>query len=409
MFENNSRLNKFLSYVYVNAAVVFAAVLRFVQFGLTNCFSVSHEWQAYELCSDYSYGFIKRSLLGTLVSFLSCVTGMEFKKAVMVFMNVEELVFSLVLLGILIYVINKYKNPNLNLLILFFLSTDILGFYYSDWGEPDTVLITLSLVMGLLIVREKFVWAVPFIACVCALIHEGFAMMYFGMIVGLLLIQCVRKQGRERLKYFAVLMVTGFMCGCLSAYCYFCTQLVINVTPKQLLADAVGKLGDGINSKMLVANFWNIDPGVHQDGVPTFGFGLRQFALASACIILLPFIIYKVRFWRDLIKNENDKLMKYAYLLCSMVFLFALPLFLTKSDEARWFYAVLLQEVMMIVFLYMMNEDRIKGVLGRFMKASVFNVLIVGMYFIVFSNPNKQFIDLVLVIIPYVMNWGPLL
>ena len=92
-----------------------------------------------------------------------------------------------------------------------------------------------------------------------------------------------------------------------------------------------------------------------------------------------------------------------------MVFLFALPLFLTKSDEARWFYAVLLQEVMLIVFFFTMDEDRIKGVLGRFMKASVFNVLIVGMYFIVFSNPNKQFIDLVLVIIPYVMNWGPLL
>ena len=409
MFETDSRLNRFFSSVYVNAVVVFVAVLRFVQFGLNNCFSESLEWQAYELCSDYSYGFIKRSLLGTLVSFLSSVTGMEFKKAVMVFMNAEELIFSLALLGLLLYVINKYKNPNLNLLILFFLSTDVLGFYYSDWGEPDTVMITLSLVMGLLIVREKFVWAVPILASVCALIHEGFAMMYFGMIVGLLLVQCIRKKGRGRLKFFTVLMVTGFMCGCLSAYCYFCTRLVINVSPEQLLSDAVQKLGDGTNAKLLVANFWNVGAGIIQDGVPTFSFWLRMFAIACACIILLPFIIYKFRFWHDLIKSENDKLMKLAYLLCSLVFLFTLPLILTKADEARWFYSVLLQEVMLINFLYMINEDRIKAGLSRFMKTSLFNVVLIGAYFWVFSNPNKQFIDLFLVIIPYVMNWGPLL
>ena len=64
---------------------------------------------------------------------------------------------------------------------------------------------------------------------------------------------------------------------------------------------------------------------------------------------------------------------------------------------------------MLIIFLYMINEDRIKAGLSRFMKTSLFNVVLIGAYFLVFSNPNKQFIDLFLVIIPYVMNWGPLL
>ena len=101
--------------------------------------------------------------------------------------------------------------------------------------------------------------------------------------------------------------------------------------------------------------------------------------------------------------------MKLAYLFCSCVFIFSLPLVVSQSDEARWFYGVVFQEVMLIIFLYMINEDRIKYVLGKYMKTSVINTLLVVMYFVVFNYPNKQFIDLIFVIIPYVLNWGPLL
>ena len=100
MFENNNRISRFLSSGYFNPVVLFIAVFRFFQFGIGNCTSVSQEWQAYELCSNYSYGFIKRSLLGTLVKLLSAVTGMEFKNTVTVFMNVEEFLFSFALLGL---------------------------------------------------------------------------------------------------------------------------------------------------------------------------------------------------------------------------------------------------------------------------------------------------------------------
>ena len=409
MFENNYRISKFLSSVYVNAVVLFIAVFRFFQFGIGNCTTESQEWQAYELCSNYSYGFIKRSLLGSLVSFLSSITGMEFKNAVTVFMNAEEFAFSFAFLGLCFYVINKYRNPSVNLLILLLLSSNILGFYYSDWGEPDIVMMTLTIVIGILIVRDKCVWCVPFIASVCVLIHEGFVMMYFGMVVALLLIQCLRKKGRERIRYFAILMVTGLMCGCLSAYFYFCSKYVINVGPYQFVDDAVQKLGESVNATNLIESFWNVGPGIFNNGSPGYSFWLRMFAIASACLILSPYIINKFRFWREMIKGEGDKLMKLAYLFCSCVFIFSLPLVVSQSDEARWFYGVVFQEVMLIIFLYMIIEDRIKYVLGKYMKTSVINTLLVVMYFVVFNYPNKQFIDLIFVIIPYVLNWGPLL
>ena len=409
LLDNNSRLNKFLGSVYVNAVVALIAVFRFFQFGLAGMGSNSQNWQAYQLCSNYSYGFIKRSLLGSLVKILASVTGMEFKNAVNIFMIAEEVIFSFVFLGFLFYIINKYKNPNLNLLILFFLSTDILGFYYWDWGEQDIILIALSIVMCLMIVREKFVWAVPFIVSACVLIHEGFAMMYFGMIVGLLLIKCLRKEKRERLKYFIILMATGLMCGGFSAYCYFCTKYVINVSPEQMVSDAVSKLGESVNTVVLVENFWNVGPRIIENGVPTTGFWLRMFAIALACVILSPFIVYKVRFWRELIKGEQSKLMKLAYLFCSLVCLLALPLILLQADETRWVYGIIIQEVMLIVFLYMLDEEKIKNILGKVLKTNVLNIILIGFYLIVFNNPNKEFIDIFLVIIPYVMDWGPLL
>ena len=409
MFENNRRLNSFLSSVYVNAVVVLAAVIRFFQFGFANCTVTSHEWQAYELCSNYSYGFIKRAFLGTIVKFLADNVGLGYEKAVMVFMNAEELVFSLLLIGLFLYVINKYKNPNLNMLIVFFMSMGLLSFYYSDWGEQDIVLMSVSMILGLMIVREKFVWAVPIITSICVLIHEGFVMMLFPMTVGLLLIQCIRKEKKERLKYFIIMMTSGFMCGCLAVYCYACSKYVINVSADQFLADAVDKLGENISAKLLIVSFWNVGPRIIENGVPTFGFWLRMFAIALALITLSPLIVSKIRFWRDLIKSEDNKLMRLAYLFCSVVFLFALPLVLSQSDEARWFYGVLFQDFMLIIFLYMLDKEKIKPGLSRYMKTSVANIILAVTYFIVFSSPNKQFIDLIFVIIPYITNWGPLL
>lgn len=409
MFENNNRISRFLSSGYFNAVVLFIAVFRFFQFGIGNCTSVSREWQAYELCSNYSYGFIKRSLLGTLVKLLSAVTGLEFKSTVTVFMNVEEFLFSFALLGLCFFVINKYKNPSVNLLILFLLSSDILGFYYSDWGEPDIVMMTLAIVIGIMIVREEYVWLVPFIASACVLIHEGFVMMYFGMVVALLLVQCLRKKGAERLRYFAILMTTGFMCGCLSAYFYFFTKHVINVGPYQFVGDAVQKLGESVNASYLIESFWNAGPGILNSGSPGYSFWLRMYAIASVCIVLSPFIVNKFRFWREMIKGESDKLMKLAYLFCSLIFVFALPLVVSQADEARWFYAVVFQEVMLIIFLFMMDKEKAGACIGRYMKPSLFNVMLSVFYLLLFSNPNKQFIDMILVIIPYAMNWGPLL
>ena len=68
---DNHIIDKILSSFLVNVLVIAFFALRFVQFSDIHAFAGNGRWQTYELAIDYSFGFVKRAILGSLVSILS--------------------------------------------------------------------------------------------------------------------------------------------------------------------------------------------------------------------------------------------------------------------------------------------------------------------------------------------------
>ena len=250
--KDDPKIRRFFGSGYVNLMAISLLIIRFIQYGVSRCAVMCSDWQACELCLNYSYGFIKRSLLGTLVSFFANDLNIGYERSIIGLMIMEEIIFTIVLLAFVLYLINKYKDPTLNLCLILLLAMNVAGFYYYDWGEPDLLMISFTLAACLLIVRGKFLWVVPLLASLCVLIHEGFVMMYFGIIIAVLLVKSISGDNNARIKYVSLLIITGFVCSALFIYLHFATQYVINVDVRQLLDKAHQIFGtDNVNCDLL--------------------------------------------------------------------------------------------------------------------------------------------------------------
>lgn len=391
MRENNSKLERFFGSVYVNIVVALVVIVKFFQHGLTNCFVMNKDWQACELTLNYSYGFVKRAFLGTIVKFFAVDMGAGYEKTIITLMNLEELLFTIIFIGFVFFVINKFKDARINIIVILLFSTNILGLYYNEWGEPDLVLMALTIISCLLIVKDKFVWAVPVISALCVLIHEGYVMMYFGLVAALLLVRCIQ---RKDIRHLLLLGFTVVLAGALSVYLYAFSKDVINVTPLELSAAAQAIFGEEPWGVYLISYvIWNVNGWLWTDGVPNEFFFARITSLLTAVVFCIPIIACKIRFWSLVIKSEPDKLRKFGYVICSLVFLCTTPLFVVHTDWGRWFYCVLFSELLLVVFLYMMDDELIKKALTKVLKISIVNVIIIVALFFIFSRPNKEFID----------------
>ncbi|MCR5201425.1 MAG: hypothetical protein K6C38_09960 [Saccharofermentans sp.] len=395
---DNHIIDKILSSFLVNVLVIAFFALRFVQFSDIHAFAGNGRWQTYELAIDYSFGFVKRAILGSLVSILSDSFHLGFTNAVIVFMYIEEFFFTVAIFGVLVYVINRYKDPAMNLMILLYLSTNLVGFYYFDWGEPDIVLITLTIVACLLIIKDKYLWIIPVLLSICVMIHEAYVMMYFGLVMSLLLIRIVQcKNTSDKRRYISVLISTGLICSLLFVYFYYFSRYAFNSNLDVFLNKAASRVDfvDTTAANLSYA-FWGVGApsgAMWVEGVPTNSFWIRMSANAVTLIVMIPLLCYKVAFWKDIINSEDSRVKRVAYLLCANSVLLTLPLILIQTDQGRWFYDIVFTDFMMIVFCYLMNTEIVSKILNRVLKRSILNFLLFVAYLCIFSNPSKQLID----------------
>ena len=394
MIENNERLSVFFSSRKMNLVVVVYFIFAFISRGLSNINVLIIDWQTWTLTLSYSYGFIKRALLGSIVKIFAVNLNLGYKKALMGFMSTQELLFAIVLLSFLLFMINKYKDPHLNMLITLFLSTDIVGMYFWDWGSPDALMLSITLLICLLLVRNRYIWTVPVLISLCVMIHEGYVLIFGGMVFALLLYQCIQKEGKDRKKYIVVLAASLILCGALSVYFYTCTKLAINATPSEVIEHAENILGvNNYLANLLFCSIYGSYNEIWENGLPTELFFYTLMADAIAIVFLFPLIVYNFIFWKDIIHNEPKRIKKLGYLCFAISFLSIIPLFIFHKDHGRWFFALIFQEFMTIAFLYLSGDMKVKVSLSKHLKISLINVVLIAFYSIFFLNLDKWCIN----------------
>ena len=386
-----SKLNSRVTTILVIVLVVPKLIL--------NCFMhvgyLMDTWPACQLCVNYSYGFVKRAFLGTIVSLFSSSTGISYENSVISMMLIEEVLFSLVILTVLIFVINSFKDESLNLLIILFISLNLMGFYYNYWGEADIVLMTLTLISCVLIVRKKLLVLVPVLVSLCVLIHEGYVMMYLGLVIALLLYAIGNNYKGSGTQYAAVLVSTVIAAFVLFVYMYFCTADSIYVTSEYFcnyLSDVFSFSDPYLYEAVNYTYFGTGLPhgAMWVEGRPTSDFYIRMLAVLINALALSPLIYYKVTFYRRLIQDESSSKNKLIWIMCSAASLLTLPLILVQTDEGRWFYDIVFSEFMIVLFLYILDSKRISFQLQKIFKCSYLNIILCVFYLLLYADIDLE-------------------
>ena len=398
LIEHNTKIEELLISYLMPLALFAYFVLKFVEWGIPNLFYINIRWQTYELFINYSHGFVTRAFLGTIVRFLTEATGAGYKQVILVFSNIEEFLFIGVLLSVLLYAVIRYKDGRLNMLIMMFISTNFLGYYIFDWGEPDVMMMTLTIIMCILIVNDKLLWLIPLLSSVCICIHEGYPLMYFGIVIALLFVRYSGASDKKmRSRYMTVLMTTGGIALILFIYFYFFSYRLWRITPEELISE--------IENTLVVGEFavMNIHYALFHNGIPccamwvdghiTKEFWPRILSVIFTGIFMLPLLIMKVKMWATVIKGESDRIKKLAYLFCSLLFVLTLPLIIVHTDQGRWVYDLVFQDFAIVIFLYIMSDGNIKKAMNKTVNCSVLSLLYSVLLCVIFHQPNVQFVD----------------
>lgn len=374
-------------------------LLHFV-FGLiyykANIFNINCDlWQTQELSMNYSYGFVRRGLLGSLTHLIYNNSVLDFGTAAKIVQSLGIILFATAIL-LFFYSLIKYENDKtFCFIILVFISLHFWGFQLKQFALLDTYLMAITILIVYLITYDKALFLVPILACVCMLIHEGYPAMYFGVIISLLIYKyCYEKDRKKKNVYIAVFISSCITVSVLFLYFYFFNpRIKTNETESNLL---YFKNLLGISDASLIKYLWfdttiDLNSAYSQgamwiNGKPTpFFFKLIVIVLLNIALCS-PLIYMTIKFWCNTIKAGQTKFNRFLLFLSSLPVFLITPLIILHCDQARWFYDIIFFEIVIIGSMFKMNYNNERKTLSKITKISISKVLILIFYFIIFIN-----------------------
>ncbi len=354
-------------------------------------------WPSHQLTTNYSYGFIRRGFMGTLVSLFSQAFQTDTRTIIYWVQILGTIVYVALLLSFLFYFVNRIDGYFASMMAFLFVVMGGASLYFSDWGESDIYLISLTLVICLLIITDKFLWLVPFLVAICIMIHEGYVLMFFGLVVALLLYRIAFGSSPEgKKKYWICLLITGLTAFGLFIYFYFFSVRVSRDHIDEILRNAEQILRVPLqieNLKYIYAGTDLPQNAMWAEGKPTLEFTARMICVLLNIIVCLPVIIILVRFWKIVLKNNTDKKKKILLVTCLSCQLFILPLVLIQSDQARWFSDFVYFNFLFIASVLCIGDEKLSSAAEMYFKPSAVKILLISSYFVFFLNPDLQAIS----------------
>ena len=123
-------------------------------------------------------------------------------------------------------------------------------------------------------------------------------------------------------------------------------------------------------------------------------------------LVLSPLIFMTARFWIRIIKNETVKYKKYLLLLSSLMVFLVIPLITSHTDQARWFYDIVIFEIIVIGSICLMNRNNERSALSGITKITIPKLVLILFYFVFYWNTYITVISQFL--LPSILGWSAL-
>lgn len=373
--------------------LILSILIQIVRYHSNLFIPLVNEWSTQELAIDYSYGFIRRGLLGSFTHLIQSSFHIDFLSAVVI---VQNLGFVLFLIAFLLFIARLLKNDQdktFCFVVLVTIGLNLFGFELKMHGLFDTYIMFLTLLMVYLIISDKALFLIPFLTGICVLIHEGYPMMYFGVIVALLLYRfCYSENRRSAFKYAVIFIITGLVVSMLFIYFYFIHPRIEDPDIDAILANVKKLLNEPTIDTSNFRYIWlddeiipNSNTAINNmriDGKLTaWFFKLIRVPIANA-IICGPLLYSTALFWLRIIKGERSRFRKAILFLSGSSVLLTLPIIVLHTDQARWFFDIFFFEITVIGTIYLLNFNKEQNILAKICKITIPKVLLVIFYYV---------------------------
>lgn len=347
--------------------VRFMIMMAFVGFALfiASYHDIVRSYNSTLLALTYEYGFISRALLGTIYHLVDLILPVDMidYSMVLLFAQITTAVFFLFLFWFSYLCLKKCKEEYLKpceylllFMMIFTITTHSAGY---NFFRVDILMIAVSVLGALLIVYEKAEWLVIALSAVGVLFHQGYVFMYFNIILILLFFKFLSASEKKRRWKYGTLFVLSFGIGSvLFLYFEFFSRTNGAAIYEQVLAEAKLLAQNGAYHTGLLEHEvlgLNLD-----DSEARFrAFNKDEFKVAF--VLFMPYLVIATKFFVDLIKTAKTKLDKFKYVVVLIGSLTMLPDFILKVDYGRWFMAVMLYYIVVILALMMMRDEHLEN------------------------------------------------
>lgn len=343
----------------------FMIMMIFVGFAvfITSYYNLVRSYNSTMLALSYDYGFTSRALLGWMYHLLDKILPVDMinYSMVLLFACVVTVLFFFLLYIFAFLCLKrcdeKYIKPCEYLILfmmIFTISTYSSGY---NFFRVDIFMIAVSMIGAILIVYEKAEWLAIVLSALGVMFHQGYVFMYFNIILILLFYKfLVANNKNKRIKYLVIFTLSFCVGAALFLYFEFFSRSNGYAIYDQILAEArLLSNGGAYHTGLLEHEVLGIDLG---DSEAEFKETNRKQMLVGV-LLFLPYLSIFKNFFRDLIKTAKTNLDKFKYVVVLIGSLTMLPDFLLKVDYGRWYMAVILYYLVVILALVMMKDEHI--------------------------------------------------
>lgn len=324
-------------------------------------------WNQIQLSFNYSYGFIQRAFLGSVLDLVSKLFHIPWGYMRYIYGIVTMFTFSLLLLVILYRcLLRTHDDENMQ---KFFMGMGILFFMgpgwntqYSNFALTDVWMVILSGLGAYVIYKGKTIWLTFLISIICILIHPAYVFLYFNVILVAFTYKFICDKSDANKKYIGWGVVTLIIDSILFIYMMFFAHAKEGITIEYVMqrtAEFVNKSVEEIqNHETTISGYL-----FREGDVSGVQMVISQWwlILVVMIILFLPFIFEVCRYWKNVVsaskETESNKWWIYACMPFGIVT--SIPIYLMHNDYGRWTYAVFFYEFSLIWILNMIKDNNI--------------------------------------------------
>ncbi|MBE5898474.1 MAG: hypothetical protein E7279_02625 [Lachnospiraceae bacterium] len=320
---------------------------------------IANSYNTSILAISYKYGFTSRGLIGTIYQFLGSLLGVDIwnyfvaLKFYVICTVVCYIAFAIMMLLFLrrTSVANKKMQQYLILIFTVFFITMFAT--EKNFGRIDMFMLLATILAIYLIAIEKFVWLVVPLTALGVIFHQGYVFMFYNVVLVLLLYRIFTKEGKNRGKYIAVLIISLVICAAL----FFWFQIIYRGGAHDYYyeirehARTMGVEGKP-HDELLRAEILGVN--LHDEEL--------KYRLSNVIEIIMfivffsPYILFVGKVLVRTLKRQTEIKRKLIYLAVILGPLTLLPDYIFKVDFGRWTFAGVSYFLLIFIFMYAVNE-----------------------------------------------------